>query len=203
MENKTGKETKTGLTLNPEQEERWANIFKEIQTFGTELKQILEIVNQCDPSNVIHSAKMTRWGEAHERLAQGYFAKAKGESEKIAKQKKTSGDDGGKRLSAAIDEQAGKPLANVCRDRDTSDSGKAGQMTSNPADVDAIVKRAWQKIHKGTGGCINDAVDHALDTYCEDIFKRKPFEVAEIPANGTSLVQQNCGIGRSTQRLES
>lgn len=53
-------------------------------------------------------------------------------------------------------------------------------MTSNPADVDATVKREWQKIHKGTGGCIINAVDHFLDTYCEDIFKRKPFEVAEI-----------------------
>ena len=83
-------------------------------------------------------------------------------------------------FSAAVGEQVGKPLANVCRDRDTADGGKAGQMTSNPADVDAIVKRAWQKIHKGTGGCISNAVDDFLDTYCEDIFKRKQFEVEEI-----------------------
>ena len=55
-----------------------------------------------------------------------------------------------------------------------------GHMTSNPADVDAIVKRAWQQIHKGAGGCITDAVDVFLDTYCEVIYKRKPFEVAKI-----------------------
>ena len=117
----------TGPILNPEQEEeRWANIFKEIQTFGTELKQILEMINQCGPSNVIHSSKMTRCGEAHKRLAQGYFAKAKGEVEKITKQKKSRGDDGGKHLSAAIGEQVGKPLTNVCRDRDTADGGKNG-----------------------------------------------------------------------------
>ena len=74
----------------------------------------------------------------------------------------------------------GKPLTNVCRDRDTADGGKTGQMTSNPADVDAIVKRAWQQIHKGAGGCITKAVDAFLGTYCDVIFKRKPFEVAKI-----------------------
>ena len=138
------------------------------------MKQSLEMISQCDPSNVIHSAKMTRQGEAHKRLAQGYFAKAKGEVQMIAKLKNSIGNDRGKRLSAAVGEQAGKPLTNVCRDRDTADGGKAGQMTSNPADVDAIVERAWQKIHKGTGGYITNAVDYFLDTYCEDIFKRKP-----------------------------
>ena len=85
---------------------------------------------------------MTRCGEAHKRLAQQYFAKTKGEVEKAVKQKNSSGDDGGKHLAAAIGEQVGKPLTNVCRDQDTADGGKGGQMTSNPADVDAIVKRA-------------------------------------------------------------
>ena len=51
-------------------------------------------------------------------------------------------------------------------------------MTSNPADVDAIVKRAWQTNHSGAGGCISTAVDTFLDTYCGVFLKRKPFEVA-------------------------
>ena len=98
METKTGKENK-GLTLNPEQEEeRWANIFEEIQTFGTELQQILEMVNQCDPSNVIHSAKMARCGRHISDWHRDTLQKAKGEVQKIAKQKNSSGDDGGKHL---------------------------------------------------------------------------------------------------------
>ena len=144
------------------------------------MKQSLEMIKQCGLSNVIHSAKMTRQGETHKRLAQAYFAKAKGEVHTTVKLKNSSGNDGGKHLSAAIREQVGKPLTNVCRDRDTADGGKAGQMTSTLADVDAIVKRAWQKIHKGAGGCISNAADHFLDTYCGDIFKRKTFEVDEI-----------------------
>ena len=124
------------------EEERWANMFKEIQIFGTEMKQALELAQQCDLTNVIHSAKMTRQGEAHKKMAQAYFAKAKGEVQAAVKERNSSGTDGGKHLSAAIGEQAGKPLTSVCRDRDTSDGGKAGQMTSKPADIDAIAKRA-------------------------------------------------------------
>ena len=130
--------------------------------------------------HVTHSAKITRCGEAHRRLAQQYFAKAKREVENAVNAKNSSGDDGGKYLAAAIGEQLGKPLTSVCRDRDTADGGKAGHMTSNPADVDAIVKRAWQQIHKGAGGCMTKAADAFLDTYCDVIFKRKPFEVAKI-----------------------
>ena len=93
-------------------------------------------------------------------------------------------------MSAAIGEQAGKPLASVCRDQDTSDGGKTGQMASNPADIDAIVKRAWQKIHRGMGGCIANAVELFLDTYCEDTFKKKPFKVEKITGE---MVQASFG----------
>ena len=61
-------------------------------------------------------------------------------------------------------------------------------MASNPADVDAIVKRAWQAIHKGAGGCITTAVDRLVDTYCNSIFKRRPFEVEKITAE---MVQES------------
>ena len=90
------------------------------------MKQSLEMIKQCDLSNVIHSAKMTRQGEAHKKLAQAYFAKAKGDVQTAIKIRNSSGNDGGKHLSVAIVEQAGKPFASVCRDRDTSDGGKAG-----------------------------------------------------------------------------
>ena len=104
----------------------------------------------------------------------------KGEVEKAVKAKNSNGDDGGKYVAAAIGEQLGKPLTSVCRDRDTADGGKTGQIISNPAGVDAIVKRAWQQIHKGAGGCITKVVDSFLDTYCGVILKKKPFGVAKI-----------------------
>ena len=73
-------------------------------------------------------------------------------------------------------------MTNICRDRDTSDGGTKGQITSNPADVDAVVRRAWQAIHKGAEGCIDTAVDHFMDLYCSTIYKRKPFEAEDITA---------------------
>ena len=63
-----------------------------------------------------------------------------------------------------------------------------GQMTSNPADVDAIVKTAWQAIHKGAGGCIATADDLFVDTYVNAIFKRKPYDVETITAE---MVQES------------
>ena len=55
-------------------------------------------------------------------------------------------------------------------------------MTSNPADVDAIVKRAWQAIHNGMEGCLNTAVDRFLDKYGEYFVRNKPFIVDDINA---------------------
>ena len=85
-------------------------------------------------------------------------------------------------LSAAISEQKGKPMTNIVRDRDTADGGRNGQITSNPVDVDNIVRRAWQARHEGAECCIETAVDQFLDMYCSTVFKRKPFEVEDITA---------------------
>ena len=38
-------------------------------------------------------------------------------------------------------------------------------MTSSPAEVDAVVKRAWQAIYNGMEGCIDKAVDKYLNDY--------------------------------------
>ena len=70
-------------------------MFKEIQTFGMEMKQGLEMIEQCDLNNVIHSAKMTRQGEAQKKMAQAYFAKAKCEVQAAVKARNSSGNDGG------------------------------------------------------------------------------------------------------------
>ena len=79
-------------------------------------------------------------------------------------------------------------MTNICRDRDTDDGGKKGQIASNPVGVDNIVRRAWQAIHEGAEGCIETAVDQCLDMYCSTVFKRKSFEVEDITAE---MVQES------------
>ena len=76
-----------------------------------------------------------------------------------------------KNISRTINGPTAKPLMGVFRDRDTPDGGKAGQMTSDPAEIDAVVKRAWQAIYNGMEGCINGAVDKYLTLYCDYVVK--------------------------------
>ena len=83
-------------------------------------------------------------------------------------------------MSKAIGEMQAKPLTSVFRDRDTADGGKAGHITTNPADVDAVVKRAWRKIYDGIGGCIAQAVEQILDEYCDFIAKFPQVEIRSI-----------------------
>ena len=104
---KRERKTKKATSTIEQNEVEWDNIFDEIQQFGMEIQELLELTEQCDFNNVIHSAKITRCGEAHKRLAQQYFAKAKGGTEKAVKAKNSSGDDGGKYLAAVIGEQLG------------------------------------------------------------------------------------------------
>ena len=120
------KKKKKAPANNKPKQDDWGSIFDEIQQFGNEAQELLELTEQCDLNNGINSAKLTRCGEAHKRLAQRYFAKAKGEVEKTVRNRNSNGDDGGKHLAAAIGGQLGKPLMAICRDRDTSDGGKTG-----------------------------------------------------------------------------
>ena len=77
------------------------------------------------------------------------------------------------------------PLPSVYRDRDTADGGKAGRITTNPADVDAVVKRAWRQIYDGIGGCIEEAVERFLNKYCT--YEAK-FPLVEIKTIGAQMV---------------
>ena len=119
-----------------------------MQQLGIDIAEALQSFETCDQSNVIHAAKITRIGEAHKQSATQYLARVKNEVDRQKRDRNSCTKSGGKHLSAAISEQKGKPMTNIVRDRDTDDGGKKGQITSNPADIDGIVRRAWQAIHK-------------------------------------------------------
>ena len=100
-----------------------SNKVDEVQKYGAEVKEILEQIGTCDLENVIHAAKIARYGEVHTRMAQSYIARAKGEVEKAKRENNSKGTDGGKQLARAIGDPAGKSLTCVCRDQDTNDGG--------------------------------------------------------------------------------
>ena len=56
-------------------------------------------------------------------------------------------------------------------------------MTSDPAQVDAVVKRAWQEVYNGMKGCIDEAVDTFLEKYKDYVLKLPSFEMEKMEAN--------------------
>ena len=93
---------------------------------------MLEQIKKVHLAKPFCSAKLTRYGELHNGKAKAYNVKLKAE---IRKAKKTANDckaKGMKNISRAICEQPAKPLTCVCRDRDTADGGKKGEIATEP-----------------------------------------------------------------------
>ena len=51
-----------------------------------------------------------------------------------------------KKIARSISDPPAKPLLFVKRDKPSEDGGLIGQLTSEPTEVDAIAKRAWEKV---------------------------------------------------------
>ena len=76
----------------------------------------MEQIEACDINNVIHAAKIDRYGEAHKQKAQSYMAKAKGEVEKATKERNSSNNDRGKHF-ACSHKRADRQAADKCMQR--------------------------------------------------------------------------------------
>ena len=114
---------------------------------------------ECDVFNIIHVAKLERLGEMHTKQAKANMSKMYDEFNQAKRERFSCKKTGIKSISRAIEGSKAQPLVCVERDRNTSDGGKKGEITSNPRDIDAVVKRAWQAIHDGANGCIETAVE--------------------------------------------
>ena len=110
-------------------------------------------LNDADVNNSMHCPKIRRAGEMHLEKAKSLYCRVKQEAIKIKHRVNSDGTNskGIKNISKSIGEPAAKPLLFVKRDRDTEDGGKKGEITTNPKEVDAIVKRAWKSIYDGVG----------------------------------------------------
>ena len=122
-------------------------------------------MQQCDVLNPIHAAKIIRVANNHSEKSKRLKQQMATEVSRENNDANSEGSQGLKRIPKAISDNQAKPLMSIQRDQDTEDGGKAGEMTANPQQVDAIVKRAWTKIHDGMAGPINEAVDRFLEKY--------------------------------------
>jgi len=183
-----------------EADQRSDKHIKDIEQAANEFKDILVQVIGCDITNTIHSAKLQRLGETHIAKAKEFCAKLKAE---IAQAKRQANDCPSKcikNISRSIGGPKAKPLMGVFRDRDTPDGGKAGHITSDPAEIDAVVKRAWKAVYDGMQGCILKAVEIYLDTYGKFIFRMREVEIQ--PLDGPTVYESFCKIKESAAALD-
>ena len=135
-----------------EREELRAKYDEQIQRLQQAAQEVFEMnqqMQQCDVTNIIHSAKIARMADAHANKAKRCMGELKSEAGKIKYERNSSKKVGIKNLSRTLGDSRAQPMVMVERDKDTLDGGKCGELTSNPRDIDAVVKRAWQAIHNG------------------------------------------------------
>ena len=109
----------------------------------------------------------------HTAKAKSFFEKCRAVVRKTKVEENSNGGKGVKKIANLVGEAKARALTAIERDKDTSDGGRKGEITTNPKDVDAIVKRAWKIIYDGIGGNIEEAVGVYLEDYRNLIFKAK------------------------------
>ena len=145
--------------------------------------EILEMYNTIQGikvDNIIHSAKIQRTGELHATRAKLLQSKIKVEATKIKSEANSDKKQGIKKLSRAIGEAPAKPLMFVKRDMDTDDGGKKGEITTNPQEVDAIVKRAWKVIYDGVAANMEVAINAFFEQFAHCILHQEEHLAKEV-----------------------
>ena len=129
---------------------KYEDQLQSLQQSAQEIHEMRQQMEQCDVTNIIHSANIARMAEAHVRRANRYMEGLKSEARKVKNEHNSSNKVGIKNISRAFGDNRAQPMVTVERGRDTHhDGGKCGEPTSNPRDIDSVVKRAWQAIHNG------------------------------------------------------
>ena len=153
-----------------------------------ELQQCQEIVDMFEQTqhikvdNIMDAARLRRIGELHVIKAKNLRVKVKSEAIRINREANSNNTNGIKKLCRHIGDPPAKPLTCVKRDRDTDDGGKAGEMTCNPKDVDAVVQRVWKKVHAGVGHCIEVAIDTFITSYAYIMHRGPEFILNDLDA---------------------
>lgn len=104
------------------------------------------------------------------------------ETRGINKWKNSNKKGGVNYLARQTGEKKVKPITGVERDHDTPDGGRKGEITTNPKEVDGIIKRALTTIHDGVAGCLDEKVDALLNLYGKYVLKATEHTVPDLTA---------------------
>ena len=109
--------------LNTKYEEQ----LQSLQQGAQEIHEMRQQMQECDVTNIIHSAKIARMAEAHARRAKSCMEGLRSEARKVKSEHNPSKQVGIKNISRAIGDNRAHSMVSVERDRDTHHyGGKCG-----------------------------------------------------------------------------
>lgn len=143
-------------------------------------RQMGEDVKACDIRNSLHVPKLLKAAQRHIEIAKAWADKARSERRNNAKQASQDGSKGINVMSKATGGNGSKPLLYVKRDEECFGGGRPGTITTNPKEVDGIVRRAWQQMYDGSVANIDETVRQFAVKHGIRFFKDSDFDVENI-----------------------
>ena len=117
-------------------------------------QECFEQTSNANLSNVIQSATLERMAAKHVVMRSRLNAKVAAERSRLQREENDDAKKGLKAMSRRVDGPSATPLLYVKRDEHCGPDHKVGSFTTNPDEIDAVVRRAWKSIYDGS---TNDA----------------------------------------------
>ena len=99
---------------------------------------------------------------------------------KIRTKMEQKGGQGLKEVVKRIDNRQAQPIAFLERDKERQQGQSKCTITTDPRDIDGIVRRAWMKIYSGTKESTQEAAKAFINKYWEHIYKADEYKVEDI-----------------------
>lgn len=144
---------------------------------------------------------LQRMADKHHQMRRKLMAKIIAKACKMQTEANNDPKKGMRNMSRKVDGPKASPLRYVKRDANASSQHKAGTITTKPAEIDGIVRRAWKRIYDGNTDDAAAVVRRFITKYSKYIFRVETQNVDHITKEMVHVVshkkpQVKCGHGR-------
>ena len=124
-----------------------------------------DCIKACDLRAIIQTTTLERVAAKHFEMRGKLQAKTEAEMMKQQREENDDAKKGLKAMSRKVNGPTAAPLLFVKRDEHYNPDQKIGSFTTNPDEIDGVVRRAWQKIYNGN----TDDAEKVVNDFMEDI----------------------------------
>lgn len=139
-----------------------------------------DAIKDLDPMNIMHATRIGKIWQSHTDRAQALTAKIKTEARKQKGQAVADKKKGIKVISKLISDPPAQPLLCVKRDRDNGEGAKQGAITTNPYEIDGVVKGAWKTIYDGVASNLQATVARFFSMHAYFMMIQTEHQVSEV-----------------------